>query len=263
MRRGARVAAALGVIAACGTSASGKVISKTVEYRDGDVTLEGYLALDDVARGPRPGVLVVHEWWGCNAFAHQKADELAGLGYVAFALDMYGKGKTTTERKQASEWSGQFYKDTALLRTRALAGLKVLASQPGVDRGRIAAIGFCFGGTTVLNLALSGADLRAVVSFHGGLIPFKVDADKPVKAKILVCHGADDPMIEAKAIGEFQATCRAAKADWQMVYYGNAVHSFTNPRAGAAGIAGVAYDEPAAKRSWQAMRALFDEVFAH
>lgn len=240
-------------------SADAKLVSRTVNYEHAGEKLAGYLAYDDATGAKRPGVLIVHEWWGCNEFARSKADTLAGLGYVAFALDMYGTGKVTPERKQAAEWSGRFYGDAALLRARAQAGLDVLLREPLVRRDRVAAIGFCFGGSVVLNFALGGADLRGVVSFHGGLSAVPVDADKPVRAKLLILHGADDPLVEARGITEFQACCRKAKADWQMVYYGGAVHSFTNPKAGSVGIPGVAYDRSADERSWRAMRDFFAE----
>lgn len=240
--------------------ARAELVTKPVEYRHGETVLEGYLAYDSkLAAQPRPGVLIVHEWWGCNDFARKQAEELAKLGYVAFAVDMYGKGVTTTEREKAQQLSGQFKDNPQLMRGRVTAGLDVLRSQPNVDRNRIAAIGFCFGGTTVLQLAYSGADIRGVVSFHGGLVSAS-DADgKNIKAKILVLHGADDPFIPAEEITKFQDSLRKAKADWQMIYYGGAVHSFTNPAAKGE-IPGAQYNPAAAARSRSHMVAFFDEI---
>lgn len=249
----------LGVLATLNV-ARAELVTKAIEYKHGETVLEGYLAYEPrAAAQPQPGVLVVHEWWGCNDFARKQAEELANLGYVAFAVDMYGKGVTTTEREKAQQLSGQFKDNPKLMRDRVTAGLEVLRSQPNVDKNRIAAIGFCFGGTTVLQLAYSGADIRGVVSFHGGLVSL-ADADaKNVKAKLLVLHGADDPFIPAEEITKFQDSLRKAKADWQMVYYGNAVHSFTNPAAKGE-IPGAQYNAAAAARSRAQMRAFFDEV---
>lgn len=237
-----------------------KIVTQSVEYKHGDVTLEGYLAYDDAAAGPRPGVLIVHEWWGLGAFVKQRAERLAEMGYVAFALDMYGKGVQTTEREQAAKLAGQFYADPKLMRARAKAGLEVLLARKNVDPKKVAAIGYCFGGTTVLQLAFSGADLAGVVSFHGGLMPPLPEDGKNIKAKLLVLHGADDPFIAADEITKFQEALRQAGADWQMMYYGGAVHSFTNPAAKGE-IKGAQYHEAAERRSWEQMRAFFRELF--
>jgi len=242
------------------SAAQAKVVTQAVPYQHGEVQLEGWLAYDDAVTGRRPGVLLVHEWWGLNDFAKHQAEELARLGYVAFALDMYGRGVVTTDRQEAQKLSGQFH-GQPLMRERARAGLQVLSKHELADPSRLAAIGFCFGGTTVLELAYSGAELRGVVSFHGGLTaPSPEDAAK-IKARILVCHGADDPFVPAEKITAFQEAMRTAGIDWQMIYYGRAVHAFTNPSVDGAGIAGAKYDADAARRSWQAMRMFFDEVF--
>jgi len=248
------------VCLALAAPASAKLATKTVEYRHGDVALKGYLAWDDATKGKRPGVLVVHEFWGLNDHARRQADKLAELGYVAFALDMYGVPATDDPHK-AGEMSGHFRNNRKLMIDRAKAGLEVLLKNENVDPKRIAAIGFCFGGTTVLQLALSGADLAGVVSFHGGLGGIEYQPGTKVKAKILILHGADDPMIPADAITAFQDTLRKAGADWQMVYYGGAVHSFTNEKADAVGMKGVAYHKPTAERSWAAMQQFFKEIF--
>jgi dienelactone hydrolase len=241
--------------------AFGRIVTRPVEYKHGDLTLKGYLALDDSIKGKRPGVLVVHEWWGLNDHARRQADRLAELGYVAFALDMFGDGAATDDPHEARELTGRFRNDKKLLVDRARAGLDVLLKDERVDPKRIAAIGYCFGGSAVLQLALSGADLAGVVSFHGGLGGIEYQPGTTVKAKILILHGADDPLIPAEQIAEFQDTLRKAGADWQMVYYGNAVHSFTNEKADGVGMKGVAYHKPTADRSWAAMREFFAEIF--
>jgi len=235
--------------------------TETVEYKDGDVTLKGYLAYDDAGSAQRPGILVVHEWWGLNDYAKQRAQQLAALGYVAFAADMYGDGFTTTIVAEAAQNSGQFKDNRLAGRQRVRAALEILRQHPHVDGTRLAAIGYCFGGTTVLELARSGADLAGVVSFHGNVAtPLPAKAGE-IKAKVLVCHGAEDAFESPAEIVTFQKEMREAGADWQMIYYGGAVHGFTNPNAGKAGIPGVAYDEKADRRSWQDMRQFFDEIF--
>jgi len=244
----------------CAT-AHAEVVTKSVPYKQGDVQLEGYLAYDDSVTGKRPGVLIVHEWWGLNDYAKSRARELAGMGYVAFALDMYGKGVVAKDRQEAAKMSSEI-KGSPLVRTRSQTGLDILAKQELVDPDRIAAIGYCFGGTTVLELAYSGADLAGIVSFHGGLVPPR-DEDKKIKAKILALHGAIDPFVPPDAVVAFEKGVQKAGLDWQLVAYGDAVHTFTNPAAGTDKSAGAAYDEAAAQRSWQHMRLFFDEIFAN
>ncbi|MBL8764719.1 MAG: dienelactone hydrolase family protein [Phycisphaerae bacterium] len=249
---------ALGLPLAAATRA--EVRTKTIAYTHDGVTLEGVLAWDDGVKGKRPGVLVVHEWWGHNGYARERAGKLAALGYVAFALDMYGKGKTAATPEEAQRLATPFYQDRALMRARAAAGLEVLRTQENVDASRLAAIGYCFGGTVCLELARSGADLRAVVSFHGGLSnPTPADAGK-IRAKVLVCNGADDPMVPAEERRGFKEEMSKAGVDYQFIDYGGAVHAFTNPGADAFKIPGVAYNEKADRRSWGAMRAFFDET---
>jgi dienelactone hydrolase len=238
-------------------AAEAKVVTKTVEYRDGETVLEGYVAYDDAA-GQKPGVLVVHEWKGLDAYAKQRTEQLAALGYVAFAADIYGKGVRPKDPEDAGATAGKFKGDRALLRRRAQLGLEALAKQPGVDAARLAAIGYCFGGTTVLELARGGADVRGVVSFHGGLDT--PEPAKALKAKVLVLHGAADPHVPDEQVLAFGKEMHAAKADWQLVAYGGAVHGFTNPANGDDPSKGAAYDAASDRRSWQAMRAFFDEV---
>jgi dienelactone hydrolase len=240
--------------------ADANIITRPVEYKHGETVLEGYLAYDDAIDGKRPGVLVVHEWWGLNDYVKKRTEQLAGLGYVAFALDMYGKGVSTRDQKEAARLAGQF-SGKPLMRHRARAGLKVLAQNKRVDPKRIAAIGFCFGGTTVLELAYSGADLAGIVSFHGGLTMPKPEDMKNIKAKVLVLHGAEDPVAPSEKAIAFQKSVRRAGVDWQMIFYGGAVHAFTNPAAGNDKTIGAAYNEKAAKRSWQHMKMFFEEIF--
>ncbi len=237
-----------------------KIIARPVEYKHGEAVLQGYLAYDDAIDGQRPGVLVAHEWWGLNDYVKKRAEQLAGLGYVAFALDMYGKGVSTRDQKEAARLAGQF-RGKPLMRHRAQAGLNVLTRSKRVDPKRIAAIGFCFGGTTVLELAYSGAPLAGIVSFHGGLTTPKPDDLKNIKAKVLVLHGAEDPVAPSEKAVVFQESMRKAGVDWQMIFYGGAVHAFTNPAAGNDKTRGAAYDEKAAKRSWQHMKMFFEEIF--
>jgi len=236
------------------------IVATPVPYSHGGVALEGYLAYDDALPGKRPGVLVVHEWWGLNDYVKMRARQLAELGYVAFAADMYGKGVVTRDPKEAGSLSGRI-RGTPLLRERAAAGLDLLRRQDRVDPARIAAMGYCFGGTTVLELAWSGADLLGVVSFHGGLTRPKASDLGKIRAKILVLHGADDTFVPASDIADFQEAVRREGLDWQMISYGGAVHAFTNPEADRAGLKGVAYQAAADRRSWIHMKAFFSEIF--
>ncbi|MDG4551189.1 MAG: dienelactone hydrolase family protein [Candidatus Contendobacter sp.] len=236
--------------------------TKPVEYRQGDTRLVGYLAYPKDAKGPLPGVLVVHEWKGLNDYAKRRAEQLAELGYVAFAADIYGDGKTVTDAKEAGALSGTYKKDRPLLRARTAAGLAALKAQPGVAGDKVAAIGYCFGGVAVLELARSGADLAGVVSFHGGLdTPTPQDA-KNIRAKVLALHGADDPYVPADQVAAFEQEMRAAGVDWQLIAYGGAVHGFTNPAHGGDNSKGAAYNASADTRSWAAMRQFFTELFA-
>jgi dienelactone hydrolase len=250
------------VTAAAPPAARAAIKTQEVEYRHGDVVLLGYLAYDDAAAGKRPGVLIAHEWGGHNDYVRRRAEQLAQLGYVAFALDMYGKGVKAANPQEASEMAGRFKADRGLMRGRAAAGLAELRKQPMVDRDRIAAMGYCFGGTVALELARSGADLDGVVAFHAGLAtPAAADA-KNVKGKVLVCHGAEDPFVSDAEVAAFRDEMRDAKIDYEIIAFGGAVHSFTNSDADKAGIKGSAYNEKADRRSWAAMQAFFKEIFA-
>ncbi|MBU4231240.1 MAG: dienelactone hydrolase family protein [Desulfobacterales bacterium] len=256
-----RLCGALALVCLGLTAVEAKIVTQVVTYRQDRTVMRGFLAYDDGLKAKRPGVLVVHEWWGLNGFARERAVKLAGLGYVALAADMYGDGATTRDREEAGKLAGALRGNPDLLRARAQAAFKVLATDPRVDPKRLAAIGFCFGGTTVLELAYSGADLAGVVSFHGGLPRPQPGDLKRFKAKILVLHGADDPHVPAADITAFEQAMRQAGADWQMVFFGGAVHSFTNPAAGHNPAAGAAYDARAARRSWRCMQEFFREIW--
>jgi dienelactone hydrolase len=243
------------------TAAEAKIVTQTVTFRQDGTVMRGFLACDDGLQGKRPGVLVVHEWWGLNDFARERALKLAGLGYVALAADMYGGGATTRNREEAGKLAGALLGNPDRLRARAQAALKILAADSRVDPKRLAAIGFCFGGTTVLELANSGADLSGVVSFHGGLPRARPDDLKRIKAAVLVLHGADDPHVSPADIAAFEQAMRQAGADWQMVFFGGAVHGFTNPAAGNNPASGVAYNPGAARRSWRCMQEFFRDIW--
>lgn len=243
------------------TASRAEIVTKTIEYKQGDSTLEGYLAYDNAVASARPGILIVHQWRGLGAYEKMRAEMLAKMGYVAFACDIYGKGIRPSAMQDAAAEAGKYKNNRKLLRDRVNAGLAELRKQQGLDRAKVAAIGYCFGGTTVLELARSGADVNGVVSFHGGLgSPTPEDA-KNIKAKVLALHGADDPHVPPAEVAGFEKEMRDAKVDWQLVAYGNAVHTFTDKNAGNDNSKGSAYNEKADKRSWQAMKDLFAELF--
>lgn len=243
-------------------AARAQVHTEKVDYKDGNTVLEGFLAYDDsIIKGKRPGVLIVHQWKGLGDYEKQRAEMLAKLGYNVFAVDIYGKGIRPQDPKSAGVLAGKYKSDRALLRERVNAGLAVLQKNDHTDPKRIAAIGYCFGGTTVIELARSGADIAGVVSFHGGLDSPKPEDGKNIKCKVLALHGADDPTVPSKNLVAFEDEMRQAKVDWQLVKYGGAVHSFTDWNAGNDNSKGVAYNEKADKRSWEAMKQFFAEIF--
>jgi len=221
----------------------------------------GYLAYPAGLMAPQPGVLVVHEWYGLNAYARHRAEQLAKLGYVALAADMYGDGKVAADTQEAGRLATALKQDRAEMRKRARAALDALHSFRLTDTNRLAAIGYCFGGTTVLELARSGAPLAAVVSFHGGLDSPHPEDGRNIKAALLICHGANDPYESAADMSAFQDELRKAGVDWEMVIYGNAVHSFTNPNSGNDPTKGMAYNAFADRRSWELMQDFLRERF--
>lgn len=240
-----------------------KIVTKTVEYK-ADQTLKGFLAYDDEIKGPRPGILVVHEWWGHNDYARKRALQLAKMGYVALAVDMYGDGKSTQHPDQAKEWMQEAMKNFDGAMGRFLAAQKLLKEHELTNPNQIAAIGYCFGGGVVLNSARLGHDLKAVVSFHGSLgSPIKTKKDV-VKAKVLVFHGASDDFIPEDQVTAFKKEMKEAGADLQFISYPDVEHSFTNP--GADKMAKkfklpLKYDAKADKDSWQKMEKFFKELF--
>ena len=235
---------------------------EAVEYAEGNTKLEGWLAVPEDVTGKVPGVLVIHDWTGVQSYSKGRANQLAALGYVAMVADIYGKGILPANPKESAAEATKFKTDRTLFRMRLMAGLAELKKQPNVDPDRIVAIGYCFGGTGVLELARAGAEVKGVVSFHGGLdSPTPADG-KNIKTKVLILHGADDPYVPAEGIAAMTAEFNAAQVDWQMVSYSGAVHSFTNPAAGNDNSKGAAYNAAADARSWVAMKSFFNELFA-
>jgi dienelactone hydrolase len=256
MKRALILATAL----AFGTVAHAAIKTETVTYKDGKTELKGYLAYDDAAQGKRAGVLVVPEWTGLNDYAKKRAEQLAGLGYVAFAIDMYGKGQVAKDSEEASKLAGTYKADRPLMRTRAMAGLNTLLKNEKVDPARVAAIGYCFGGTVTLELARAGAPLKGVVCFHGGLDTPKPEETKSIGPKVLVMQGADDPYAKFSDMGAFKDEMTKAGADYQIVVFSGAVHGFTNPANGNDNSKGMAYNGAADRRSWNIMRIFFNEI---
>jgi len=243
------------------TKAQAALVKKDLEYHLAGRPYVGYLVYDDAIKGPRPGLLVAHNWLGVSDEVKSKADQMAALGYVAFAVDIYGKGVRPSNTEEAGKLAGNFKKDRVMLRARMQEGLAALSKQPQVDKKRIAALGYCFGGTAAIELARAGADIKGVISFHGGLDDPQPEINRRIKAKILALHGADDPYVDAKDLQAFEDGLRGAKVDWQVVRYGNAVHSFTDKSSGTDNSKGVAYNAEADRRSWQAMQGFLTEIF--
>src|SRR5882724_8314793 len=235
--------------------------TRDLDYRCDDVILRGYLAWSDDAAGPRPGVLVFHEGLGLGEFAMERARRLTGLGYVALAADMFGDRRQATNLQEVATLVGGLRAEPQKLRARGRAALSTLAALPQVDANRLAAIGFCFGGSVVLELAREGADLKAVVSFHGVLATKMPAATGQVKASVLVCTGADDPLAPPDQVADFENEMRAAAVrDWQVISYGKTLHGFTNPAADGTMLRTALYNAQADRRSWASMQNLFDEV---
>ena len=241
--------------------ANAEVRTREIEYKQGHTVLQGLIAWDDAVKERRPGVLVVHEWWGHNEHVREQAKRLAVAGYVGFALDMFGKGKVTTHPKEAQAFMTEAQKDPATMSARFQAAMDQLKQDPHVNREHVAAIGYCFGGAVVLDEARSGADLDGVVSFHG-MLGTKNPAERGrVKAKILVLTGAIDPFVPAEQVEAFTKEMKAANAKFQVVTLLNAKHGFTNPNAGKAGLEALEYNAEADNKSWVAMLGFFKEVF--
>jgi dienelactone hydrolase len=238
-----------------------KMRSEILEYHHGGVTFRG-LAVHDPARTANlPGVLIVHEAWGLGEHVRERAERLAEYGYIALAVDMFGEGKQASSNEEGLGWTTALRADVPLLRARISAAHNALLACPQVDRDRVACIGYCFGGTTSLELARSGARVAGVVSFHGRLATTHPAEPGAVSARVLVCTGADDPFVPPAQVQDFIHEMTHAKADFQVITYGGAKHSFTNPRAGERNVPGLEYQRSADERSWAAMHVFFQDIF--
>lgn len=247
-----------------GAPAWAALVDQEVEYRSGDTVMKGYLAYDDATKGPRPGILVVHEWWGHNDYARSRARQLAALGYTALALDMYGEGRQATHPEDAGKFSSALKQDLPLAEARFKAALHLLRDQPTVNSEQIGAVGYCFGGSIVLEMARRGLDLDAVASFHGSLTTDNPPEKGAIKGRLFVANGAADPMVKPEHIKVFRAQMDGVGADYRLVNYTGAKHAFTNPDADKYGKEfglPLAYDAVADKASWEEMQQLFREVF--
>ena len=257
--------AALAVLLFFSTAlASAGIVGKEVSYTSDSLTMKGYLVYDDAVTHKRPGVLVVHEIWGLNAQSRKRAEMLAGLGYVALAVDMFGNGKVAEHPSDGSKFVEEIRNNLPAMKGRFLAAMELLKSNEHVDASQIGAIGYCFGGGVVLAMARQGTDLKAVVSFHGSVATQNPATKGSVKAKILVCNGADDKFISAEAIKDFKAEMKSAGVDFQFINYPGAIHAFTNPEATELGKKydmAIAYNEDADKKSWEEMKKLFARAF--
>ena len=240
------------------------VQGEEVSYQAGDVTMNGYLAYDDSIQGPRPAVLVVHEWWGHNAYARKRADMLAGMGYIALAVDMYGDGKQAEHPEDAGKFAGAVMSNIDTAKARFMAAMEVLTQRSEADPEQVAAIGYCFGGGVVLHMARMGVDLDGVASFHGSLGTKMPAQAGQVKAKLLVLHGADDKFIPPEQVEAFKKEMTDAGVDMEFIAYPGALHSFTNPDADAFaekfGMP-IAYDEAADQQSWAALQGFLEQIF--
>jgi dienelactone hydrolase len=255
---------AFGLLLVCSATAPAAVKEMEVTYGAGETTMKGYLAYDEAIGGKRPGILVVHEWWGLNDYARKRARMLAELGYTALAIDMYGAGKTASHPDDAGKFAGELRQNLPLAKARFLAALDLLRQRPQVDAEKIAAIGYCFGGGVVLEMARAGVDLKGVASFHGSLDTANPASPGTVKAKVLVLNGADDTFVTPEQIAAFKKEMEAAGVDYRFVNYPGAKHSFTNPEADAFGKKfnlPLAYDQETDRKSWQALQDFFAEIF--
>jgi len=234
---------------------------QAIEYTGGKTKFIGQLFWDDAQSGRRPGVVVFPEAFGLNDHARERAERLARLGYVALAADTHGEGRVFNDMSSLAPSIQSLYADRMEWRSRARAALETLIAQPQVDVTKTAAIGFCFGGTTCLELARAGASLAAIVTFHAGMLPGLPDDAGRIRAKVLICHGADDTIVKKEAMDAVVGEFKRDKVDWQITHYGNTSHSFTDPTADARNAPGFAYNRLSEDRSWAAMRYLFDEAF--
>jgi len=267
MKRLATIILAFALVLAMGSMAiaAQKIEGRNVEYTAGGVTLKGYLAYDRSIQGKRPGVLVVHEWWGQNEYVRKRARMLAGQGYTALALDMYGQGRIVDHPDDAGKFASELMKNFPVAKERFLAALEFLKKQPTVDPARIAAIGYCFGGGVVLNMARQGVDLKGVASFHGSLAIVKPETPTRIKAAVRVYNGADDKFTKPDQAAELMREMIEQSVDFKFVNYPGAVHSFTNPDATEIGKKfkmPMAYNAQADKQSWADLLDFLKKIFA-
>jgi dienelactone hydrolase len=244
-------------------NAPASIKGEEVTYSDGNTVLKGYVAYNEKQQGKRPAILVVHEWWGCGEYVRKRANSLAELGYLAIAVDMYGEGKIANNPGEAQAFAGSFYKDPSLGKSRLTAAVKKISAYPQADMNKLAAIGYCFGGSMVLNAAKLGMDFKGVVSFHGGLAGVPA-APGQTKANILVCHGGADKFISEEDIKNFRNNLDAVKAPYIFKTYEGATHAFSNPDATATGkkfSMPIEYNESADKQSWKDMKEFFGMIF--
>jgi dienelactone hydrolase len=245
----------------CASSAMAAIKTRVIDYTQGDTVLEGYLAWDDSTNVKRPVVIVVHEWWGNNDYPHHRAEQLAELGYVGFAIDMYGKGKTTDDPKQAQAWDTDVLGNPTVAQARVQAALETLAKEPIADMNKVAAVGYCFGGHIVLDMARNHDPILGVVAFHGDLSNAHPEQTHDVTAKILVCTGGADAFVPPKAVSAFKDEMTKAGADYKVIEYPGAHHAFTNPAADSHHIDNIKYNPQADKDSWQAMKEFLANLF--
>ena len=239
------------------------IVTKNIVYKDGKKVLAGFMAYDDSTTVKRPGVLIIHEWTGINNYIKRRAVEIAQLGYVAFAADMYGQNIRPASATEAAKISALYKNDRPLMRTRALAGLKVLQDSPLVDANKLAAMGYCFGGTCALELARSGAPLKGTVSFHGILDTPEPSLAKNIRGEVLVLHGAADPYAPAAQVAAFRKEMEEGGVKYKVILYPGAVHAFTNPDSGNDPKKGAAYNPVADRKSWQEMVKFFKKIFSN
>jgi dienelactone hydrolase len=256
-----RNALALAALTLASGGAPAAIVTKTIDYEFEGVKLKGFLAYDDAVTEKRPGVLVFPEWWGLNDYAKSRAKQLAVMGYVAFAADLYGDGKVidVAHPQDAQKMATELRMNVKTWRGRAEAALKQLTALPNVDASKVGAIGYCLGGSTALQLAYSGADLKAVATFHAALPTPTADEAKAIKAKLLIAHGGDDKFISEKSIAAFKDSLENAKVNFLFLSFPGVVHSFTVPDADKANNPGMKYDRAADEKSWKAMQELFQE----
>jgi dienelactone hydrolase len=235
---------------------------ENLKYKDGDLNLHGLVAYDETVSGKRPGVVIMPDAFGIAPFVRERAERLVKLGYVGFGADPYGDGFVAKDLQEGIKHAMKLLEDPVVVRGRVRAALDKISSLPQVDSSRLAVMGYCMGGTCSLEIARSGAAVKGVVSFHGGLATKLPAEEGKVKAKVLVCNGADDPFVLPAQVATFNEEMTKAGVDWQFINYGGTVHSFTNPDAAAIGAPGIAYNKSADERSWQAMTSFFAEIFA-